>query len=665
VGCQDLLPEGISEQFGFSALIFVSRTPPPNAGSLAAPDSCRPGGNLLMLKPAAPGGKVIKLTGLEQGDVLGIDVAPDGKSLLAAICTHPGDRFHIYRMDLEAAERGVDCFTPEGDVGPACTRLTFGPAHDSRPLHLPDGRIAFARSDPDGPVDMRGRGRARVLSAAEPDGSNLSRLDLGPGDSLGAGVLPDGWLQLVRWTERDGRPLHLPFRLDPTGAAAIQPDGPGLRDVPLGPLVFSDGGDRLAACVPAGGTWGAGTICRRGDDGSWTQGVVAGIPTQAGCSPEGRVRDPVRLSDGRFLVSYAHVPGGCLNYEDGDRGLAPEFSLAVLDPVSGKRIPVYNQPESAEIWPRPVAERTIPDPGPGVESCADGGVGFGGFVGAELQGRGAARIRVLEGISGAVAPWMMEIGGQDAGAVCSGDADSDEVVDTWEAPVQADGSFRVRAPSGVPLKLQVLDHYGAALAADPVWRGGPDCAVRSCSACHANDGTAAGFESSVAGRSAPVPLDAPAADQRSLDFRRDIQPILDGTCVAQGCHDSSTASGTYVTYSGSIRGLDLSGSPSGRTTTSYQNLLFVDTDRDGNTGKVLQSRRVYVVPGDAANSRLVQRLGIPCRWECSGQPAWAPWGLSDSNVHCFGDPSLTDEERWLLVEWIDAGAPFHGRGATP
>jgi hypothetical protein len=392
---------------------------------------------------------------------------------------------------------------------------------------------------------------------------------------------------------------------------------------------------------------------------------VAGIPTQGGCSPEGRVRDPVRLSDGRFLVSYANVPGGCLNNEDGDRGLAPEFSLAVLDPNSGKRTAVHNQPQSAEIWPRPVAERTIPDPGVGVQNCTEGGVRFEGFVGAELLGQGVVRIRVLEGISGAVAPWMMEIGGQSVGAVCSGDADSDLVVDTWEAPVQADGSFRIRAPSGVPLKLQALDRYGAALAGDPTWRGGPACAVRSCGACHANDGTAAGFETSAAGQSAPVRLDASPADQRSLDFRRDIQPILDGTCVAQGCHGSGSASGTYVTFSGSIRGLDLSGGSSGRTTTSYQNLLFVDTNRNDNTGKIIESRRVYVVPGDAANSRLVQRLGIPCRWECGGQPAWAPWGLSGTDVHRLGDASLTDEERWLLVEWIDSGATFHGRGATP
>ena len=664
-GCDDLLPEGINEQFGFSALIFVSRTPPPNAGSLATPDGCRPGGNLLMLKPAAPGGEIIKLTDMEQGDVLGIDVAPDGKSLLAAICTYPGDRFHLYRLDLEAAGRGVDCFTPEGDVGPACTRLTFGPAHDTRPLHLPDGRFAFLRADPDGAVDMLGRGRARVLVAVEPDGSGLQRLDQGPGDALGAGVLSDGWLQLVRWTERGGQPQYLPFRLDPTGASAVEPDGSGLQDVPLGPLFFSDGAERLASCVPPAGTWGAGTICRRGDDGAWSLGVVAGIPTGSGCSPEGRVRDPVRLSDGRYLLSYANVPGGCLNNEDGDRSLAPEFSLAVLDPDSGKRTPVYNRPQSAEVWPRPLAERTIPDPGIGVGSCAEGGVRFEGFVGAELLGRGAVRVRVLEGISGAVAPWMMEIGGYSVGAVCGGDNDSDTVVDTWEAPVHADGSYQIRAPAGVPLKLQVLDRYGAALAADPIWRGGPDCAVRTCGACHQNDGTAGGFAGSIAGQSAAVKLDASAGEQRSIDFRRDIQPILDGTCVAQGCHDSSTASGTYVTFSGSIRGLDLSGSPAGRTTTSYQNLMFTDTDRNSSNGKILESRRVYVVPGDAAASRLAQRLGIPCRWECGGQPAWAPWGLSGDDVHRQGDASLTDEERWLLIEWIDAGASFHGRGATP
>jgi hypothetical protein len=663
-GCEDLLPEGISDQFGFSALIFVSRAPPPNSGSMAMPDRALPGGNLFMLKPAAPGGRLIRLTDLSEGDVLGIDLAPDGRSLLAAIRHDPGDRFHLYRLDLDEVERGGDCFTEAGDVGPACIRLTFGPSDDTRPLHLPDGRYAFARSDPDGPVDMLGRGRARVLVAVEPDGSGLVRLDMGPGDALGAGILEDGWLQLVRWTERGGQPVHLPFRLDPTGAGAVAPDGPDLQDIPLGPLFFGEADGRMAGCVPPVGTWGAGTICQRGQ-GAWSDGAVAGIPTGSGCSPEGRVRDPYRLQDGRFLVSYANVPGGCMNNEDGDRSLAPEFSLAVLDPASGKRTPVFNQPRAAEVCPRPVVERTIPDPGAGVESCPEGGVEFGGFVGAEMLSQGAARIRVLEGISGAVAPWMMEIGGISVGAICGGDTDADMLVDAWESPVQADGSFRVRAPAGVALKLQVLDRYGAALATDPVWRGGPRCAVRRCGGCHQNDGTADGFEASVAGRSDPVRLDASAEEQRSIDFRKDIQPILDRGCVREGCHDSSTAAGTYVTLSGSLRGLDLSGSPAGRTTTSYRNLLFVDTDRNSQNGKILESRRAYVVPGDATASRLAQRLGIPCRWDCGGQPAWAPWGLSEGDVHRLGDPEFSDEDRWRIVEWIDSGAPFHGRGATP
>lgn len=628
------------------------------------PDRVLPGGNLFMLKPAAPGGKVVRLTDLAQGDVLGIDVSPDGGSLLAAIRRGPGDRFHLYRLDLDAAERGDDCFTETGDLGPACTRLTFGPCDDTRPLYLPDGRYAFVRSDPDGPFDMRGRGRARVLVAVEPDGSGLARLDMGPGDALGAGILDDGWLQLVRWTERAGQPLHLPFRVDSAGAASIVPEGPGLQNLPLGPLLFREGAERLAACVPPGGTWGAGTVCRRGG-GDWSDGVVAGIPTGTGCSPEGRVRDPYRLQDGRLLVSYANVPGGCLNNEDGDRGLAPDFSLAVVDPKSGKRTPLYNQPQAAEVCPRPVVERSIPDPGTGVEDCPEGGIEFGGFVGAELLGRGAVRIRVLEGISGAVAPWMVEIGGVSAGAICGGDSNADLLVDTWETPVQADGSFRLRAPAGVPLKLQVLDRYGAALATDPVWRGGPPCAARRCGGCHRNDASADGFDASLAGRADPVRLDGSADDQRSIDFRRDIQPILDRSCVRAGCHDASTASGTYVTLSGSLRGLDLSGSPAGRTTTSYRNLLFLDTDRNSQNGKILESRRAYVVPGDAPASRLAQRLGVPCRWDCDNQPAWAPWGLSGGDVHQLNDPSLTDEDRWRLVEWIDAGAPFHGRGATP
>jgi hypothetical protein len=353
-----------------------------------------------------------------------------------------------------------------------------------------------------------------------------------------------------------------------------------------------------------------------------------------------------------------------MNTQDGDQQRNPDFGIAILDPRSGTRLPVYNRPVDADLYPRPLMERSLLDEGVSLPDrpggCSPGGVTFEGFVGEDKILEGAVRIRVVELLTGSQAPWRMELGGGEVAAVCGGESGSSE------APVHADGSFRLRAPAGVPLKLQLLDRYGAVLAVDPVWRGGPACASRSCGACHQNDGGAEGFESSEASADSPAALDGPAQYQRDFDFRRDIQPILDRTCATSVCHDAESASGSYVTLDGSLRGLVLSGEASGRSTVSYQNLMFMDRLRHPNSGRILEERRAYVTPGRAFESRLAQRLGVPCRFDCPDPPTWAPWGLGQNEAHPEDKSvSLHSQDRWTIVEWIDAGASFCGRGALP
>jgi len=661
--CQQGVPAGLNEDLGFSDLVFVNRTPPRHAGSLVAGDGFRPGGNLVMLSPAAPGGKLTNLSGLAAGDVAGVDVSPDGKSALAAIRTDPHDRFHIYRLDFAAAKRGDQCFTDKGDVGPACTRLTFGPADDTGPFHLADGRIAFLREDPRGQVDFEGRGRSRTLYAVAPDTADLVRLDYGPGHDLGAGSLSDGRIRLVRWTRRESQAVFVPLVADPSGSAGIVPDGGELSAVPLTPRQDAQA-RQFAACTPPFGTWGAGTLCQRDDAGEWVTSV-ANIPAGDGCSPLGRVRDPYPLSDGRFLASIATTPQGCTNTEDGDRGLVPRYSVAILDPQDGGRLPLYGRSNAADLFPRPVMEHALLDEGlappapPG--ACQEGGVVFEGFARDENGPvDGAARLRLLEGLSGEIAPWMMEIGGRDVGALCGSGG-------VFEAPLYPDSSFNVRAPAGVPIRIQLLDHYGAALGSDPLWRGGPACASRSCSGCHAGAAASGEVEHSLAHAADPIDF-ADRSTERSIDFARDIQPILNRSCATAGCHDSVTAAGNYVNLAGALQGLDLSATPAGRTSNAYRSLTMVDTRRDAG-GRILESRSPYVVPGSARQSRLIERLGVPCRFDCAGQPGWAAWALGEGQTHPEDQPGfsgvLSDEERWLIVEWIDAGAPFLGRGATP
>ncbi|MBN2497389.1 MAG: PD40 domain-containing protein [Deltaproteobacteria bacterium] len=656
-GCSDEPMPGI--QGAFEALAFVQRAHASHARSLLAPDDFRPGGRALLLEPVAPDGVLTVIAEPPGGDVRGLAISPDGERAIVAVRTGEADRFHLIEVDLEAARGGQPCFAESSDVGPACRQLTFGPFDDTRPFYLPDGRIAFSRADPRGQIEWQGRGRARVLMAVEPDGSRTSRIDFSPGHALGARLLPDGFVQLVRSTQRDGHAAFVPLRIDPSGARALEQDGPELDggSLPLDPL--RDEQDRLVAgCVPTAGTWLSGTICQRGTDGSWRT-VLPGVPTGTGCSPEGRIRHPLPLGEERFLVAYAKTPNGCVTGADEMRGLVPDFALAVVEAGSGARYPLHNDSDRDDILPVPVRVRGLVDPGVTYPARPDAVCAQAGLI-AEGQASPVqvVAVRALQGLSGAEAPWAVELGGQEPGAICAGE--DGRTAALVQAAGDAPRAFRVRLPSGVPLKLQYLDRYGAAVESDPLWWGGPDCARRG----------------ELNAEMAVADLAAGAARQRDFDFRRDIQPVLNRSCVAAGCHDAGTSAGVYVGLDGRLRGLDLHEAASGRTSVAYHNLTLRDTLRDG-AGRVLAEFRPWVVPGRARESRLVQRLGVPCRFGDCSSASWASWGMDFDDRHPEDQPSFTelvgagelsapsDEDRWTLVEWIDAGAPFHGRGAVP
>jgi mono/diheme cytochrome c family protein len=434
--------------------------------------------------------------------------------------------------------------------------------------------------------------------------------------------------------------------------------------------VVRDPQDRqFAVCVPSLGTWGAGTICQQSTDVGDYQGILTTIPAGPGCSPDGRLRDAVALGDWHFLVSYAKVANGCMNIADDDQGRAPDFGIALVDVPNSQMLPVYNDPQFDEVQVQPVRPRALLGPGVLLPARPDLGcdrrsVRFEGFVDQQQLADGAVGIRLLQARSGGEVPWAVELGGVSPGAICT--SAHGQVV---SAPVQADGSFSADAPTDVALRLQVVDRYGAALASDPFWHGGPACAQRRCAACHSNQGQAPDFEGSLASLAGPADLAGGANVQLDYDFDRDIQPILTRSCAVSGCHDATSVAGNYVDLTGSLRGLDLHAEPAGRTSVAYRNLLFVDQLRASNTGQIIDQLRPWVVPGQARASRLIQKLGVPCRTDCAAAPAWAPWGMPAGTRHPEDQAAfageLTDADRWRLVEWIDAGAVFHGRGATP
>ena len=605
--CSDQSLSSLEGSSGFAEVIFVQRPRQVSTGGLIEPSLPVVGANAYLLQPAMPTGKKIRLTDLVAGDILGLDIADDPERVVLAIRHDATDASHIYKLDLEQIKKGEKCFEANGDLGLACQRLTFGPADDSWPLFLPDGRISFVRSDVMAQVDFQGRGASGILVAIEPDGSGLTRLDYGRGQLLGTRVLRDGTIRAVSWSENQQGQIFRPVLIDPVGIDLVRPIGPlaGVDSLPLNVVQEANSSRTFATCTPIVGTFESGTICQL-DDTDRFRGALDSIPIGFGCSPVGRIRESYPVSRGRFLTSLASVSHGCLDRTDDDRGLQPDLSLDVLDRFTGERFPIFNDPDTDELMVRPVLQESffetdIDIPQRPEIDCLDSAFALKGYVGQSMLDSGAVRVRVLQAISAAEAPFSMDLFGIQVGAVCT-----DQSATDYSAPIFGDGSFHVKVPSQVPLRLQVLDAYGAALASDPIWRGGPACAQHTCNGCHQNDGKLENFSQSAAANQGAADLWGAQGSQRDFRFTRDIQPILDRSCATSGCHDANTAAGVYVDLSGRLRGLDLHAAPRGPTSVAFYHLTTKDVLRDSQ-GNIVEQLYPYVAPGQAKDSRLVQR----------------------------------------------------------
>jgi hypothetical protein len=137
-------------------------------------------------------------------------------------------------------------------------------------------------------------------------------------------------------------------------------------------------------------------------------------------------------------------------------------------------------------------------------------------------------------------------------------------------------------------------------------------------------------------------------ERSSVDFVRDIQPVLDRHCVS--CHSGNTPAA----------GLSLSGKKTRYYSEAYENLMQL---QDPNS--LWYGRKKYVDEREALaiKSYLVAKL--------YGRQLKAEQSLTGDRPHPsaelvskFGKSlaPLTDQERKLIALWIDLGATFRGTG---
>lgn len=211
--------------------------------------------------------------------------------------------------------------------------------------------------------------------------------------------------------------------------------------------------------------------------------------------------------------------------------------------------------------------------------------------------------------------------------------------------VPQDGSFNIQVPANTPIQLQTLDEDGLALrTCNWIWARNHE--RRGCIGCH-EDGESTPenvFVQSVQRES--IRLTLPPDRRRTVDFRRDVLPIIEQKCVA--CHE---ADGAAPRLDG---GQQLVQHSNGQAyfNRAYINLLETEKPDDSQA-----FRGRYVHPGRARTSPLI--------WHLIGRNSSRPWDAPFAERECVPIPpesgiQLTNQELQTFVEWVDMGAVWDG-----
>lgn len=251
--------------------------------------------------------------------------------------------------------------------------------------------------------------------------------------------------------------------------------------------------------------------------------------------------------------------------------------------------------------------------------------------------------------------------------------------------VVADTSFLVRVPADASVMFQSIDSRGLALNTAQTWHQvRPGEARYDCGGCHSHSRESVDFSTTAAARpdyarrdlalSTPLlardpggsnAIELRAARAVSVEYFRDIVPILDARCAA--CHGATAAAGPGPGLRLASNAAPVQGWPA-----AFHALALAASDP---------------VTGTAYTRTLSNQAAQPTRYLRALQARqslllWAVWnarldGRSNAtrndDIDFAGHPTipgLSDAERFTLARWVDTGAGIELRnrpdpGDTP
>ncbi|MBN1360379.1 MAG: hypothetical protein JW993_07300 [Sedimentisphaerales bacterium] len=543
------------------------------------------------------------------------DISFDATRLLFAGKKAPADNWNIYEMALDGTsvrqitrDQG-DCRSP----GYQSTLYTIKPV--GVPSE-PEYHLTYVRRQDR--LNECGSSRATDLYSCKFDGSASRRLTYNLSGDMDPFLMDDGRLLLASWQR-----AKLDHGL--TGRVALM--GVNIDGADYALYAGYEGGRiKRMPCVTQAGL----AVFVEADDATWDgAGRLACVQTrrplhsyrQITNDSDGLFHSPSPLPDGRILVSRRPADGS------GTHGVYR------VDPATGASELVFDDPEYHDIEAKLVRPRKEPDgrstavPEDPESSALTGkfyclNVYTSDLKPGWLPPGSVQRLRVLEGI-----PVRDDGRSQPVGTPPLAQRRI-----LGDIPVERDGSFNIEVPANTPVELQILDADGMALRSCG-WIWAKDYARQGCIGCHEDPELTPENRFVAAVAKPSIKLTLPAAQRRTVDFRRDVMPIIDAKCAQ--CHGRANAAPRL-------------GNGDGQPGRSYESLLA--------TGETPEEGR-YVHAGRARTSPLI--------WHLYGRNTSRPWDepadtRTVRKMPPDGGPALTDDEIQTFVEWIDMGALWDG-----
>ncbi len=632
-------------------LLFVKHVPSSFSHQLTqyAGRCARPGGGIFVLDAPGKSMNCRQLGTLPAGSYLSPDVSWDGRRVLFSFCqTDPAAT--DWRSNADQFYRLYEMAADGSDL----RQLTSETYDDFSPRYLPNGKILFL-STRRGGFHRCGRGPCPVhaMAIANGDGSDPHVISFHETHEWDPAVLNDGRVIYTRWDYVD---RHAVFYQQ---LWSVRPDGSDVRafygNNTLNPVGVWEarpvpGSNRVMATAAAHHAMTAGSTIlldvARGIDGlepitrltpdvlfpesespvgNWYNpaGVAQRpeVPAEEKRWPGHCYRTPYPLSEDYFLAAYSFEP--LVGEPFANR--ANMFGIYLVDRFGNKEL-IYRDVNIGSLWPMPLRPRAQP---PAVPSAlAETEPGEGTFFMQNVYESWPQLSDAKDAVHALRIVQVLPKTTPNANTPRVGLANASpgkQVLGT--VPVESDGSAYFRAPAGLALAFQALDQRGMAIQTMRSLTYLQPGEHASCVGCHEHRTTAPlARTTTLAGQRSPSPIEPGPDGSKPFSYAILVQPILDKHCVQ--CHCPADAQG----------GIDLTGSPAGEFTTSYNAL----------------APRVPYSEWKGTPQANFEPLTHPDRFGARASPLMTLLLKGHEKV------VLSDEEFRCLATWMDANALFYG-----